>query len=164
MKLFIYILALLLFTTSLTAETLRLSEPVQTDTTSETFGAPVDEFPPLDNIANLLNHPDLYQGRSIAVTATVKKVCKKKGCFFIAQQNEHVIRVAFKDYSFFVPTNIDNRNVTLLGELTKRVITEKEAEHFSADLGVTNSVQSGHLYEIIASSVRVDLPQTDNPS
>jgi len=160
MKILLIVLVQLVLSSNLYADVLRLSEPVQTDETSETFGAPITALPELTNITDLLTTPDSYQQQTFALAARVKKVCQKKGCFFIAQQDDQVIRVAFKDYSFFVPTDIGNRTVTLLGILNKRTLSEKEAAHLSADLGEQGSIQSGVLYEIIATSVRVDLSET----
>ncbi len=167
MKTLLTLFSLLFLASVVNAETLRLSEPVQTDETSETFGAPIETLPALTKISELLTEPKTYEDQTIAVTATVKKVCQKKGCFFIAQQDDQVIRVAFKDYGFFVPTDIGNRNVTMVGELSQREISDKEAKHLSADLGEKGSIQSGMLYEIIATSVRVslsDLPETIDPA
>lgn len=157
MKTLISLLSLLIVCSALNAQVLRLSEPVQKDGTSETFGAPINELPALSQISDLLNLPDQYHDKTVAITANVSKVCQSKGCFFIAQQGDDLIRVAFKDYGFFVPTNIANRKVTLVGELTKREITDAEAQHLSADLGEKGSIQSGLLYEVIATSVRVPL-------
>lgn len=155
MKILLTLFSLLILANSSQAEVIRLSEPVQSDEGSETFGAPIDTLPSMTTIIELLSKPETYEDKIFAVTATVKKVCQKKGCFFIAQQDNNVIRVAFKDYGFFVPTDIGNRSVTMIGELSRREISDSEAKHLSADLGEKGSIQSGILYEIIATSVRV---------
>ena len=155
MKILHCLLATLILSSALNAQTIRLSEPVQQTETTETFGAPMYVLPALSQLGDLLKTPDNHQGKSVALAVTVSKVCQAKGCFFIAQQDEHLIRVAFKDYGFFVPTNINDREVTLLGKLAERKISAAEAEHLSADLGEKGSIQSGTLYEIIATSVRV---------
>ena len=140
------------------AETIRLSEPVQTDAESETFGAPIEGLPEIVALSDLLQSPDQYLETTIAVKAKVAKVCQKKGCFFIAQQDSDVIRVAFKDYGFFVPTDIGGREFTLVGELARHKISPKQAQHLSKDLGEKGSVTSGVRYEIVATSVRVSAP------
>jgi len=99
------------------ADGLRLSEPVQQDDVSETFGAAIEEWPALTPLAEVLDNPKSYLGGSLAIKTEVSKVCQKKGCFFIAQQGGKTIRVTFKDYGFFVPTDIAGRKVTLVGEL-----------------------------------------------
>jgi len=137
------------------ADGLRLSEPAQHDEVSETFGAPIDEWPPLTPLAEVLDKPDSFMGGSLAIETKVSKVCQKKGCFFIAQQGRKTIRVAFKDYEFFVPTDIAGRKVTLVGEIKKHDVTNAQAKHLSKDLDEQGRIKSGVQYQIIASSVRV---------
>ena len=82
-------------------------------------------------------------------------MCQKKGCFFIAQHAGKAIRVTFKDYSFFVPTDIAGRKVTLVGELIQNEVSEAQATHLSKDLGEQGSVKRGVQYQLVASSVKV---------
>ncbi len=140
---------------SVHAEGLRLSEPVQQDEVSETFGAAIEEWPVLTPLAEVFDDPESYLGDSLAIKTQVSKVCQKKGCFFIAQQGKQTIRVAFKDYGFFVPTDIAGRQVTLVGEIKKHEVTEAQAQHLSNDLGQKGRIKSGVQYQIIASSVKV---------
>ncbi|MFK8032384.1 MAG: DUF4920 domain-containing protein [Gammaproteobacteria bacterium] len=150
------ILAMLAITLGPTyADVIRLSEPVQSDETSETFGEPMKKMPSLVGLANVLKEPEKYTQTAFGLEASVKKVCQKKGCFFIAQQGQETIRISFKDYGFFVPTDITNRTVTLVGTLTQHEVSPEEAKHFSKDLGEKGSVKSGFTYEIVATSVRV---------
>lgn len=71
------------------------------------------------------------------------------------QQDKNVIRVSFKDYSFFVPKDIGGQQVTLAGVLVEKELSPEQADHYSKDLGEDNSVQSGRTYEIVATSVRI---------
>ena len=100
------------FSVSLHAEGLRLSEPVAEDASSETFGSPLDEGLTPITLGQALAEPAKYFNQTVAVETKVGKVCQKKGCFFIAQQGSNSMRVSFKDYSFFVPTNISGQTVT----------------------------------------------------
>ena len=134
----------------------RLSEPVEVTDTHETFGAAIpDPLKPVALSALISNHAD-YVGKNVAIEARVSKVCQKKGCFFIAQDGATTVRVSFKDYSFFVPTNIGGRQVTLMGELKLRDVSEEQAEHYAADLGEEGAnVTPGPQFEIVATAVRV---------
>jgi hypothetical protein len=101
------------------------------------------------------NHAD-YAGRSVAVETRVSQVCRKKGCFFIAQDGDTTVRVAFKDYSFFVPTDISGRRVTLVGALKRVELSEEQAAHLEQDLQSADvDVVPGPQFEIVASAVRV---------
>lgn len=137
------------------ADVLRLSEPVQQDDVSETFGAPIKELPTLIPLLKVLENPESFLGEPFAMKAEVSMVCRKKGCFFMAQQGKKMIRVAFKDYGFFMPTDIAGRQVTLVGEIIKQNVTDAQAKHLSKDLGQPGRVKSGAQYQIIATSVRV---------
>ncbi|MDM7861601.1 DUF4920 domain-containing protein [Alteromonas sp. ASW11-36] len=152
----ITLLALLAFSALTYAQTLRLSEPVATTSTTETFGAVIDETVTDVALAQLLEAPTDYLGEPVKVNTRISKVCQKKGCFFIAQQEEHVIRVSFRDYGFFVPTDISGKQVTLVGELIKQQISEAQADHINSDLAGTEAViTAGVQYELVADAVRV---------
>lgn len=134
----------------------RLSEPVEVTDTHETFGAVMaDNLDPVSLSTLVENHAD-YEGSSVAVETRVSQVCQKKGCFFIAQDGDTTVRVAFKDYSFFVPTDISGRRVTLIGELKRVELSEEQAAHLEEDLqSDAADVAPGPQFEIVATAVRV---------
>lgn len=140
------------------ADAIRLSEPVERSGDSETFGAPLDEAVPGVSLQQLAADAERYEGKPVRVAARVAQVCQKKGCFFIAQDGDTVMRVAFADYSFFVPTDIGGRRVDMIGELVARELTPEEVEHYAADLGETAAtLRPGKVWELVATSVRVPL-------
>lgn len=153
-------LMLLTFFMSLmcTAETLRLSEPVYVDESSETFGKRIDTAIPQTTLAQLMSDPSQHQDEPFRVNAQVAKVCQKKGCFFIAQAEEHVVRIAFKDYGFFVPTDIAGKTVEISGILVAKHRSKEAAEHFNQDLASSDTVlNSGAVYEIVADGIKVPI-------
>ena len=137
---------------------IRLSEPVEVTDTHETFGSAMPEsVEPVSLSMLVANHGD-YIGKSVAVETRVSKVCRKKGCFFIAQDGATVVRVSFKDYSFFVPTDIGGQQVTLMGELQLKEVSAEQAEHYAADLGAESAEMApGPQFEIVATAVRVPI-------
>ena len=137
------------------AAVIRLSEPVESTEDYETFGVPLDETLTGVTLTALVEGGDDFVGEPVLVTARVSQVCQKKGCFFIAQEGSTVLRVSFKDYGFFVPTDISGRRVTMSGELIRREVSEEQAAHMSEDLGEAGAMQAGVVYEIVATSVRV---------
>lgn len=141
--------AILCFTTLLWADVTRLSQPVSEDAQSETFGALMDNDVALTTLTTLM---EKGSNKPFRLTTRIAKVCQKKGCFFIAQENEHVIRVAFKDYGFFIPTDASGKTVTLMGELVKTKRSKAQADHFNQDLG-THTLADGEVFEILASSI-----------
>ena len=135
---------------------IRLSEPVEQTADFETFGASLDESVPMVALADLAKDGGDLVGHPVRVVARVAEVCQKKGCFFVAQEGSSIVRISFKDYGFFVPTDIGGKRVTLVGEVVMREITPDEAAHYAEDLGTAGSpVEPGRVYEIVATSVRV---------
>lgn len=135
---------------------IRLSEPVEVTDTHETFGAAMPAAADPVALSTLIANHENYANESVVVEARVAKVCQKKGCFFIAKEGATTVRVSFKDYGFFVPTDIGGRNVTLLGELKQVELSKEQAEHLEADLGSADAdIAPGPQFEIVASAVRV---------
>lgn len=160
MKNRLYLTALLAFCLStqstLATQSLRLSEPVLSNSTSETFGEIHNPDIPRVTINDLLNKPDSHIGKPFQLSTKIAKVCQKKGCFFIATENQHTIRVAFKDYGFFIPTNSGGKTVVMTGELVQKQMSEEQAAHFNNDLRTTSpTIASGKVYEIIANSITI---------
>ncbi|KAA9132837.1 DUF4920 domain-containing protein [Marinihelvus fidelis] len=134
----------------------RLSAPVESTAEYEVFGdAMTDKAPGLsvsEAVASLGdNGPE-----SVRVTTTINKVCQKKGCFFIAQEGDTVVRVTFHDYAFFIPTDTAGKPVTLVGELVRTPISQAQADHYADDLGEAPEPIAGAFeYAIEASSVLI---------
>jgi hypothetical protein len=138
------------------AETLRLSEPVTQDAQSETFGVKLDHSLPKLSMQELATNSPSHLAKPFQVETRIAKVCQKKGCFFIAQQNQHMLRVSFRDYGFFIPTDSSGKTVTLAGVLVQKDISPEQAAHFEADLkSKTSMLKLGLIYEIVADSVKI---------
>jgi hypothetical protein len=138
------------------SKVIRLSEPVQQTAEYEVFGSPLDESVSEVSLQAVAADGSGYVGKAVRVNARVSQVCQKKGCFFIAQEGNSVVRISFKDYSFFVPTDISGKRVTFVGEVISRDVSADEAAHLAEDLGAeAQQIKPGPVYEIVASSVRV---------
>jgi hypothetical protein len=123
---------------------------------SETFGVELDNSLPKFSMQNLTTDSPSYLAKPFQVEARIAKVCQKKGCFFIAQQDQHILRVSFRDYGFFIPTDSSGKTVLLAGELVQKEISPEQAAHFKADLNSeTDMVKPGVVYEIVAVSVKI---------
>ena len=134
-------------------EVVRLSEPVATTDTTETFGSVLDEAVPL---VALVDVGAGNVGQTVRVEARVSQVCRKKGCFFVAADGDVTVRVSFKDYGFFVPTDVSGKRVMFVGEVIEKELTPEQAEHFTQDMGEASAaVAPGKTYEIVATAVRV---------
>ena len=136
------------------SKVIRLSEPVEVTDEYEIFGAALPDGEAPLPLATVLENGETHVDRQVVVTTRVSQVCQMKGCFFIAQDGAYTARVSFKDYSFFVPTDISGRTVTLSGQLTHRDVSAEQAAHYNADMK-GEGVTAGRQYEIVATSVRV---------
>ena len=134
---------------------IRLSEPVAATATSETFGAELVGIGEEMTLASLMQDPEAWAEKTVRVETRVAKVCQKKGCFFIAQDGATMARVSFRDYGFFVPTDIGGKIVLLEGSLVRVRRSIEQAAHLAEDLGDEATVAPGLAWEIIADSVQV---------
>jgi hypothetical protein len=70
------------------------------------------------------------------ISGEIKEVCTKKGCWFSMDlPNGETMRVTFKDYGFFLPTNSQGFPIVMEGVAT---LTETDAEtlrHYAEDQG-----------------------------
>ncbi|HLP27313.1 MAG TPA: DUF4920 domain-containing protein [Candidatus Didemnitutus sp.] len=71
----------------------------------------------------------------IAVTALVKEVCQKKGCWMILADGKTKVRVTFKDYGFFMPKDLAGKRIVAEGMLMEGVLSEADARHYAEDAG-----------------------------
>jgi hypothetical protein len=70
------------------------------------------------------------------ITAKVVEVCQEKGCWMkVDKGNGETIMVKFKDYGFFMPTNIVGQTVVLEGEAKVKEVSVKQQKHYAGDAG-----------------------------
>ena len=136
------------------ADVIRLSEPVAVTDDAEIFGAPLDADARPTSLEALLDSPDDFLDAPVRIEARITQVCQKKGCFMIATSGEHAVRISFKDYAFFVPTDTGGKTVTVTGMLVERTLSEEKAAHFREDAG-SDVIQAGRVYEIVADAVSI---------
>ena len=150
----VLIAACALFAGAVQAEVTRLSEPVAVTDDAEVFGAPLDANARATSLEALLDNPGDFVDTAVKVDARISQVCQKKGCFMIATTGDRAVRISFKDYAFFVPTDTGGKTVTVTGTFIERELTEKQAAHFREDAG-SDTIQAGKVYEIVAGAVRI---------
>jgi hypothetical protein len=150
----VLMLTCVLFTQAALADVIRLSEPVAVTDDAEIFGAPLDANARPTSLEALLDSPADYVDTAVKVDARISQVCQKKGCFMIASAGDRAVRISFKDYSFFVPTDTGGKTVTLTGTFIERELSEKQAAHFREDAG-NDTIQAGKVYEIVADAVSI---------
>ena len=74
--------------------------------------------------------------KTVKLTGVATAVCKKKGCWMnIAVDGDQTMTVKFKDYGFFVPTDIEGKTVVFEGAAKKEVTDVATLQHFAEDAG-----------------------------
>ena len=71
------------------------------------------------------------------IEGEVVGVCKKKGCFLTLKREgqEEPIMVRFKDYGYFVPTDLVGKTVVLEGKAKVKELSVKQLQHNAEDAG-----------------------------
>lgn len=70
------------------------------------------------------------------ISGDIKEVCTKKGCWFSMElPNGESMRVTFKDYGFFIPTNSQGFPIVLEGVATLTETDVETLKHYAQDQG-----------------------------
>lgn len=97
-----------------------------------------DDFDHTESLAlqTIVAALDQYDGQTVTVIGDVSSVCQVKGCWMTLQNTttEQEVQVTFKDYGFFVPTDLTG-TVVIRGEVREVEIPVDELRHYAEDAG-----------------------------
>lgn len=99
------------------------------------FGAPLSAEPAL-TAQVVIADPKKYDDKDIKLTGQVNGVCQHKGCWMTIGTGEPgsaSVRVQFKDYGFFVPTDCTGRTAVVEGHFKMTTLSVGEAQHYADD-------------------------------
>ncbi|QLE02145.1 DUF4920 domain-containing protein [Galbibacter sp. BG1] len=100
----------------------------------------IDEVLPADEIQKKYESMKLEDTLSVVFKAKVNDVCQAKGCWMkLDLENGEEAMVKFKEYSFFVPKDIANKQVVLGGKAFVVEMDVEEQKHYAEDAGKTNA-------------------------
>lgn len=137
-------------------EATRLSEPVEVTDSYEVFGSKVPSSQKTISLGELIADSEKYQDSEVLVSTRIAKVCQKKGCFFVAQEGADSVRISFKNYGFFIPTDSGGKQATLAGVFSRKPMSREQAEHYAQDLGeAAPDAVPAYEYTIVASGIRI---------
>ena len=74
-----------------------------------------------------------FHNATVQVEGTVLDVCQKKGCWMVVGEGDSQMRITFKDYSFFVPTDCSGKQVLVEGVVSVEEIPEDVAKHYAEE-------------------------------
>ncbi len=104
-------------------------------TSAQQFGTPITEEQALEAVDVT---PEMAEkaNENIKLKGTVQEVCRVKGCWMtMALGNGQNMRVTFKDYGFFVPTDSHGKTAVVAGELKTETISIATLKHLAEDAG-----------------------------
>ena len=129
---------LLLFFSIMASFTGFSQEKCLEDTAYISVGEEVDTKNILSGYHMQERYENLKPGDTLNVTfrADVASVCKKKGCWMnLALENGREVMVKFKDYAFFVPKDIEEKEVIVKGKAYVTEMSVEDRQHYAEDAG-----------------------------
>nr|WP_299069980.1 DUF4920 domain-containing protein [uncultured Allomuricauda sp.] len=101
-----------------------------------TYGEPFEKATHIAQYEEVLNTINIKDTIATQFSGTIAEVCQAKGCWMKVNldQGEQVF-VKFKDYGFFVPTNVANSKVVLNGIAFSEKVSIEEQKHYAEDSG-----------------------------
>ena len=101
------------------------------------FGGEISDKEILSNDLVVETYKNLKVGDTINMkfSATVNEVCQAKGCWMLLDIGTEEAMVKFKDYGFFMPKNIVNKEVIVNGKAFISEISVDEQRHYAEDSG-----------------------------
>ncbi|MEK6374211.1 MAG: DUF4920 domain-containing protein [Acidobacteriota bacterium] len=104
-------------------------------------------------VADVLAKPEAYAKQPVVVEGVVSTVCTNMGCWMQLD----TVRVTFKDYGFFVPTDSKGFQARALGVAKVRTIGKDEADHLEGEGAKLNHGADGTAKEVsfVASGVEL---------
>jgi len=123
-------------------------------------GAPVGDGPVLE-LADVVEDVAHYTGKTVILQALVGRVCQAKGCWMgLVEEGTSGVRVTFKDYGFFVPTDASGLVAQIEGTVHASTLTKEEADHLESEGAEFARNPDGTVTElsIVASGVELRSP------
>lgn len=88
---------------------------------------------PANTVSALIENQDSLE---VKIRGEITEVCQKKGCWMMMDiGNEEKMRVTFKNYSFFVPKDIDGQYAVVEGVVKKEITDVAALRHYAEDAG-----------------------------
>lgn len=116
------------------------SEPVAKDFAYNSYGEEISAESCLSAVEMEERFKNLKPGDTIEVSfkTKVNSVCKNKGCWMTLDlPQEEDVMVKFKDYGFFVPKDIEEKEVVVNGKAYVAEVSIEEQKHYAEDNGQT---------------------------
>ncbi|MBX3216155.1 MAG: DUF4920 domain-containing protein [Labilithrix sp.] len=131
---------------------------------AEKFGDAIDPNTPVVPLAEILANPESFKDKQITTHGTVRQVCQKRGCWAEIRPEEaresETMRVTFKGYAFFLPTDSRGAKVKIEGRVSVQLLTPEQVAHYEAE-GATFDSKKPDGSALIAEFVAAGVEMTD---
>lgn len=117
------------------ADQTQTDTPVASVAGYESFGQQIDNADIMDfaSVENLVVPGEDFNAK---IEGEIVGVCKKKGCWMTVRKPDgNLMRVTFKDYGFFVPTDAEGRHVVMEGIAYFDTLSVAAVRHYAKDAG-----------------------------
>ena len=113
------------------------------------------------NLEEALQDLDRYTEQTVILEGTVNKVCAVKGCWMelVPDNASRGVRVTFKDYAFFVPTDSTGYDARLEGLFEQNIFSKAAADHLIAEGVALQRNPDGTATEVSFVAQTVELRQ-----
>jgi len=85
------------------------------------------------DLEEVVRDPGRYAETPVLLRGRISDVCQRKGCWAVIRQGEASVRVRFKDYGFFLPTESRGKLAYVEGIVALRELSEKTARHYAEE-------------------------------
>ncbi len=143
MKKLVLFAALAIFLAACSTETKNSTDSTKVETATgnfDSYGAMITPDSTIE-VSTLLAEMGNAPTYDTKLKAKVTEVCQKKGCWMnVDLGNGEVMKVTFKDYAFFVPTDnaaMSGKEVIMQGTAKFATISVEDQKHYAEDAGST---------------------------
>jgi hypothetical protein len=84
-------------------------------------------------LADVVQDPERFAEQPVLLHGRIADVCQRKGCWVILRDEGEHVRVRFKDYGFFLPTDSTGEEAFVEGVVTVKTLSEEDARHYESE-------------------------------
>ncbi len=114
---------------------------------------------PNTTLVELLRAPESRDGKKVVVEGKVRRACQRRGCWMELAEDEKGlgVRVTFKDYGFFVPTDSAGAKAKVAGTVKVVELSEAAAAHYKSEGAIIPGDSAGKPRDVQIVATGVEL-------
>lgn len=110
-------------------------------------------------VGDVVSKPSQFEGKDVVVEGKVRKACSAKGCWMelAASDKGPGMRVKFKDYAFFVPTDSAGSTARVQGTVKVATLSAEMTKHYEGEGATVPRAKDGTPQEVQMMATGVEL-------